>query len=244
MAGGLKYKHSWQVSVAEAVRIQEEIRNRVSQKPIAGPIRLIAGVDAALSPKTRKIIAAVVLIRTDAFDPDAPPASAKNVQVIEEHHAWGDLSFPYIPGLLSFREAPVVLRALKKLRARPDVIILDAQGQAHPRRAGLASHVGVLCGLPCIGCAKSRLIGQARTPGLKKGSATDLLDKRGELIGRVLRTRRAVKCVYVSVGHLINLEQATGIVLALAVRYRLPEPTRLAHILAGKMKFGPPNDLP
>lgn len=240
MPAGCGFKHSWRVSPKEAIGIQDEIRRRVVQRPLRGRVRLIAGVDAALSPEGDKIVAAAVLMRTETFDANEPRVSAETLEVIEEQHAWAELTFPYIPGLLSFREAPAVLRALKKLGRRPDVVILDAQGLAHPRGAGLASHVGVLSGLPCIGCAKSRLTGRTGTPGLAKGSATDLRDKDGQVIGRVLRTRRAVKPVYVSVGNLIGLEQAVGMVLALAVRYRLPEPTRQAHILAGKLRVNPP----
>ena len=239
MPAGCGYKHSWQVSPKKAIQIQDEIRRRVVERSLRGPVRLIAGVDAALSPKGDKIVAAVVLMRCGGFDPERPEVAADGLEMVEEGHAWKELRFPYIPGLLSFREAPAVLGALKKLGRRPDVVILDAQGSAHPRGAGLASHVGVLSSLPCIGCAKSRLTGKAETPGLAKGSMTELLGKEGRVIGRVVRTRRAVKPVYVSVGNLVSLAQAAGIVLALAVRYRLPEPTRQAHILAGKLRVDP-----
>ena len=130
----------------------------------------------------------------------------------------------------------MVLRALGKLHNRPDLVILDAQGKAHPRGVGLASHVGVLCQLPCVGCAKSRLTGHHRQVGLGRGSAAELLDNDEKIIGKVLRTRSGVKCLYISVGHLIALDQAAGIVLALARPYRLPEPTRLAHLLAAKLR--------
>ena len=239
MPAGCGYKHSWRVSPRKAIQIQDEIRRRVVERPLRGRVRLIAGVDAALSPKGDKIVAAVVLMRCRGFDPDGPEVAAEDLEVVEEQHAWRELRFPYIPGLLSFREAPAVLGALRKLRRRPDVVILDAQGLAHPRGAGLASHVGVLSGLPCVGCAKSRLTGEAKTPGLAKGSMTELVDKGGKVIGQVVRTRRGVKPVYVSVGNLVSLAQAAGIVLALAGRYRLPEPTRQAHILAGKLRLDP-----
>ncbi len=201
------------------------------ERPLRGPVRLIAGVDAVLSPEGDKIVAATVLMRCGGFNPDRPEVTTEDLEVVEEQQAWKELRFPYIPGLLSFREAPAVLGALRKLGRRPDVVILDTQGLAHPRGASLASHVGVLSGLAYVGCAKSRLTGEAETLGLAKG---------GRVIGQVVRTRRGVKPVYVSVGNLVSLEQATGIVLALAVRYRLPEPTRQAHILAGKLRIDPP----
>ena len=239
MSGG--FHHSWKVSPARAVSLQKQISSRIIDRPLRRPVRLVAGVDAAIAPAKDKIIAAVVLLQLqDPWLPDKAAVPTPDFTVLEQEHAWADLTFPYIPGLLSFREAPAVLQALKKLGHRPDLVILDAQGKAHPRRAGLASHVGVLAGLPCVGCAKSRLTGQHRQPGPAKGSATDLLDKDGQVIGRVLRTRRDLKCLYVSVGHLVSLDQAAGIVLALAVRYRLPEPTRLAHLLAANLRLKPP----
>ena len=241
MSGGLN-RHSWNVTPAEAIRLQEQIRNRVVERPLNRPIRLVAGVDAALSANKDKIVAAAVLLRTDKpWPPDKITSTGQSLTILEQQHAWADLNFPYIPGLLSFREAPAVLQALAKLRHQPDLVILDAQGQAHPRRAGLASHVGVISDLPCVGCAKSRLTGHHITPGCEKGCCVDLLDRDGELIGRVLRTRRAVKPLYISVGHLVSLDQAVQAVLAMTTRYRLPEPTRLAHLLAAKLRLQPPD---
>ena len=240
MSGG--FHHSWKVSPARAVSLQKQISSRIIEKPLHHPVRLIAGVDAALAPAKDKIVAVVVLLQLqDPWLPEQDALPSPDFTVLEQQHAWAELTFPYIPGLLSFREAPVVLRALKKLRHQPDLVILDAQGKAHPRRAGLASHVGLLTGLPCVGGAKSRLTGQHRQPGPAKGCSADLLDKDGQVIGRVLRTRRDVKCLYVSVGHLVSLDQAAAIVLALAHPYRLPQPTRLAHLLAAKLRLNPPN---
>ena len=235
MSGG--FHHSWKVSPAQAVSLQKQISSRIIDRPLRRPVRLVAGVDAAIAPAKDKIVAAVVLLKLqDPWLPEQDAAPSSEFTVLEQQHAWAELTFPYIPGLLSFREAPVVLQAMKKLRHLPDLVILDAQGKAHPRRAGLASHVGVLSGLPCVGCAKSRLTGQHRQPGSARGCSADLLDKDGQVIGRVLRTRRDVKCLYVSVGHLVSLDQATSIVLALARPYRLPQPTRLAHLLAAKLR--------
>ena len=236
-------EHSWKVTPTEAIRLQEKIRAAVIERPLNRKIQLVAGVDAGLSSSKDKIVAAVVLLQmNEAWQPKKQKNYGESLRLVEQQHAWADLDFPYIPGLLSFREAPVVLRALKKLKHRPDVVILDGQGQAHPRKAGLASHVGVISELPCIGCAKSRLTGEYSEPGLTKGSWTDLLDKQGEVIGRVVRTRQAVKCVYVSVGHLVSLDEAMRLVLAVAGRYRLPEPTRLAHQLASKLRLHPPGE--
>lgn len=241
MSGGFD-KHSWNVSPAAAIRLQEQIRTRVVERPLNRPIRLIAGVDASLSADKDKIVAAAVLLRTDKpWLPDKPASIGQPLTILGQQHAWADLNFPCIPGLLSFREAPAALQALAKLDHQPDLVILDAQGQAHPRRAGLASHVGVVSGLPCVGCAKSRPTDHHTTPGIEKGCCVDLLDKDSGLIGRVLRTRRAVKPVYVSVGHLVSLEQAVHAVLAMTTRYRLPEPTRLAHLLAAKLRLPPPD---
>jgi len=240
MSGG--FRHSWKVSPAEAIRLQEQVRSRVIERPLNREIRLVAGVDAGLSSSKEKIVAAVVLLQLDKpWLAEKPASNGQRLGILEQQHAWGDANFPYIPGLLSFREGPVVLRALEKLRHRPDLVILDAQGQAHPRKAGLASHIGVITGLPCVGCAKSRLTGQHSEPGLEKGSRTDLLDNNGQVIGQVVRTRRAVKPVYVSVGHLVSLDEAVQLVLTMTSRYRLPEPTRLAHILAGKLRLNPPD---
>jgi deoxyribonuclease V len=142
------------------------------------------------------------------------------------------VEFPYVPGLLSFREAPLILAALEKITAVPDLIMVDGQGIAHPRRMGLASHLGLFLGVPTIGCAKSRLCGECEEPGNEPGSYADLTDK-GEVIGATLRTRAGVKPVYVSIGHMIDLPSAMHWVLACCRGYRLPEPTRLAHQAAG-----------
>ena len=233
---------NWSLTPAQAISLQQQIRNRVIERPLNQPIQLVAGLDAALSAGKDKIVAAAVLLRAHKpWFPEKPTSVGQSLTIVEQQYAWADLSFPYIPGLLSFREAPVVLQALGKLQHRPDLVILDAQGKAHPRSAGLASHVGVISGLACVGCAKSRLTGSHRTPGLEKGCWVDLLDKNGEVIGRVLRTRRAVKPVYVSVGHLVSLDEAAQSVLAMTNHYRLPEPTRLAHLLAAKLRLDPPN---
>ncbi len=183
----------------------------------------MAGVDAAFTPDGRHCIAAAVV-----WD-------VRQRVMAECQIAIRKIAFPYVPGLLSFRETPAILAALRRLRLEPDALICDAHGFAHPRRFGLACHVGVLCELPTIGCAKSRLIGAHPDPGAQRGARAALRDA-GELVGYVLRTQDGVRPVYVSVGHRIDLPTATRVVLACAVRFRLPEPTRLADHLVRMAK--------
>jgi deoxyribonuclease V len=186
-------------------------------------LRLVAGIDAAFSADGAQCIAGVVV-----WD---------NVEssVCEEAVARRPLTFPYVPGLLSFREAPAVIAALRKLRATPDALMYDGHGVAHPRRFGIASHVGLLTGLPTVGCAKSVLVGDYRMPAVHRGAAAPLVD-RGERIGSVLRTRDGVRPVFVSVGHRMDLRACESLVLACTTRYRLPEPTRLADQLVARVK--------
>ncbi len=190
---------------------------------LGGSVRLVAGVDAAFSADAERCIAAAVL-----WD-------VRSGEVVEARTAERPVTFPYVPGLLSFREAPAVLAALRRLKGEPDAIICDAHGVAHPRRFGLACHVGVICGVPTVGCAKSRLVGEHREPGAVRGSRCEVRD-RGAVVGSVLRTRHGVRPVYVSVGHLIDLRTAERLVLRCATMFRLPEPTRLADKLVGEAK--------
>ncbi len=198
------------------IALQKELARQVRQCPLEGPIHRIGGADAAFSPDGKHCLAAVVVL------------AWPELQRVEIAHARAPLDFPYIPGLLSFREAPAILAAARALREPPDVLILDGQGLAHPRRCGLACHVGVQLDWPTIGCAKSRLIGQHRHVGPKRACQCTLRDGT-DIIGKVVRTRTNVKPVYVSVGHRVNLSQAVRFVLDACTRYRLPEPTRLAH---------------
>jgi deoxyribonuclease V len=184
----------------------------------------VAGVDAAFSPDGKHCIAAAVLWDIQRQEP------------LEQHTASRTVAFPYIPGLLSFREAPAVIAALRKLHIQPDALMFDGHGLAHPRRFGIACHVGVICDLPSIGCAKSRLCGTYTEPGESRGSKTPLEDD-GKVIGVVLRTRDKVKPVFVSIGHKIDLAAAEDIVLTCAPRYRLPEPTRLADRLVANARL-------
>jgi deoxyribonuclease V len=159
------------------------------------------------------------------------------LSVVEVRGFEAPLEFPYVPGLLSFREMPSVLGALEKVETAVDVVVLDAQGLAHPRRMGLASHIGLFLDVPTVGCAKSVLVGTFEEPGPEKGSATEMVH-RGEVVGKVLRTREKVSPVYVSVGNGIDLDSSVELVLASSTRYRLPEPTRQAHNAANRLRRG------
>jgi deoxyribonuclease V len=222
----IRQLHRWDVDYRGAVAIQERLAAEVAEGPPLARAELVAAADVSGGRVDEWIAAVVVVMRIEA-----PVA----MEVVEVARAAMKATWPYVPGVLSFREAPVVLAAIRKLRMRPDVLICDGQGRAHPRRFGLACHVGLAIDVPTIGCAKSRLVGEEAGPlGVERGSRTDLVDT-GEKIGTVLRTRNAVKPVYVSVGHTIDLASAERWVLATA-RYRLPEPSRLAHQLVTSYK--------
>ena len=211
--------HAWNVSPAEARAIQERLRGFVVKEDRLGLIRHVAGVDVGFEAGNTITRAAVAVLSFPALEP-------VDQAVVRE-----PTRFPYVPGLLSFREIPAVLAALEQLRVQPDLLLCDGQGYAHPRRLGLACHLGLLADLPSIGVAKSRLIGTHAEPGNDKGDWAPLQD-RDETIGAVLRTRRGVKPLYISVGHRVSLETALRLVLACTPRYRLPETTRKAHNLA------------
>lgn len=181
-------------------------------------VRLVAGADMAFSPDGTRCLAGVVVYDLETQD------------VVDQTLAWRDVRFPYVPGLLSFREAPAVLAAVRKLKTEPDLFMFDAQGLAHPRRMGLAAHAGLLIDRPAIGCAKSRLCGEHADPPATPGRYAPL-SHHAEVIGAVLRTRRDVKPVFVSIGHRVTLDDAVRLVMQCVTRYRLPEPTRLAHLL-------------
>ncbi|RME25795.1 MAG: deoxyribonuclease V [Deltaproteobacteria bacterium] len=218
-----KRLHRWDVTIERALEIQKDLAKRILLRPLPQRIELVAGADMCYDRERELFVAAVVVL------------SFPQMGVVEEAWSVRDASFPYVPGLLSFREAPALVDAFEKLRNRPDVLMLDGQGLAHPRRLGLACHVGLLFGMPSVGCAKSRLVGTAREPGLRRGCKTLLYDK-GEKVGVVLRTRDGVRPVYVSPGHLADLGTSARLVLRCSKGYRLPEPTRLADILAARVK--------
>lgn len=211
--------YEWKVSIARAKEIQLSLASMVVAKNEVTNPRLIAGIDIS-APDTQGVArGAVVILRYPEF-------SVVEVEVAEDK-----ITFPYIPGLLSFRESPLILAACEKLHNIPDLVLVDGQGIAHPRRFGLASHLGLSLDLPTLGCAKSILCGQHQPVAEEAGSHTELLDN-GELIGAALRTKSGVRPVYVSVGHRIDLASALQWVIKCCRGYRLPEPTRLAHLAA------------
>jgi len=221
----------WYISVAEARALQERLRIDVVTRDGLGPVRTVAGLDCAFKEGGRLTRAAVALLSFPELD------------LIEYAIAERPTDFPYVPGLLSFREVPTLLMALGKLRRRPDLLLCDGQGYAHPRRFGLACHLGVASGLPSIGVAKSRLTGRHREPGRKAGSRAPLMDG-DEVIGTVLRTRAGVKPLYVSIGHRVGLDTAVGYVVDCCRGYRLPETTRWADGLAADPAFRLPAGRP
>lgn len=212
------FSHPWNVSPAEAREIQRRLRGRVLVQPLSTSPQVIAGVDVSI--KDEQARAAVVLLSY----PDLVPFQSAVADL--------PVSFPYVPGLLAFREGPAVLAALERLTAQPDVLMFDAQGLAHPRRMGLATHLGILLDMPSVGCAKSLLCGDYEQPAEQRGSWTPVYDGN-EVIGAVVRTRKGIQPLFVSVGHRIDLGTAISLVLHCATRYRMPEPTRWAHQVAG-----------
>jgi deoxyribonuclease V len=215
--------HSWNLTPKDAIALQKQLAGRIDATPSLGPCELVAGADASYSLFSPTFYAAIVVIRV------------QDGSVVETAHAVGTSPFPYIPGLLSFREAPILLEAFARLKHRPEALFIDGQGMAHPRRIGIASHVGLWLDLPTIGCAKSRLIGEFREPGLRPGAHTALRDE-GEIIGRVLRTKLRTKPLFISVGHKIDLASAVRLVLKCCRGYRVPEPTRQAHLAVNELR--------
>ena len=210
--------HRWDVSPSEAMEIQQELRNKVSTERTPDQINTVAGVDVSFKGDVAK--AAIVVLSYPGLTP------------VDYSLAELPVEFPYIPGLLAFREAPTVLAALEKLKTEPDLFMFDAQGLAHPRRMGLATHLGVIIDRPSIGCAKSRLCGSHHEPGPERGSYTNLYDG-DEIIGAVVRTQTGVSPLYISIGHKVDLPSAIEYVLNCCTNYRLPETTRHAHRVAG-----------
>jgi deoxyribonuclease V len=215
--------HSWDLDAAAARALQRELAARVETSRALAPFQTVAGADVSYNKWSPTLHAAVVVLRADTLEE------------VERAGIVAEATFPYVPGLLSFREAPAVIEAYRKLSVRPEVLICDGQGIAHPRRLGLASHLGLWLGIPTIGCAKSRLCGQYEEPGPARGDWTPLTDD-DETIGAVLRTRARTKPLFVSPGHLCDLEGAVAAVLAATRKYRLPETTRLAHNYVNELR--------
>ncbi|MBE0574827.1 MAG: deoxyribonuclease V [Desulfuromonadales bacterium] len=216
--------HTWDLPPKQAVAIQTKLADRIVLRDmLPKEIILVAGVDVSYQRRAERFHAAVVLMELET------------ASIIETATASAECDFPYIPGLLSFRELPVLLQAFRKLQTVPEVVLVDGQGIAHPRRFGLASHLGLWLDLPTIGCAKSRLCGEAAEPARERGSWTSL-SCDGKAVGAVVRTRQGVRPMYISPGHLVSIDRAVEIVLRCGGGYRLPEPTRQAHLASNRLR--------
>jgi deoxyribonuclease V len=212
------HMHPWDVDPKEAIRIQERLAGEVEAAPLAGPVETVAGIDVSIRDDTAQ--AAIAVLRLPDLD------------VVDKAIYRCAVPFPYVPGLLSFREMPAILPALERLSVRPDVLMTDSQGLAHPRRFGLACHLGVVLDHPALGVAKSRLTGEpAGNLATEKGAHVPLVDG-GKTVGALLRTRTDVNPVYVSIGHRMTLDDALQLTLECSPRYKIPEPTRQAHALS------------
>jgi deoxyribonuclease V len=232
----MQYKnlHKWDVSPAEAVGIQNVLREKIILEStplhpslIRGELKegYIAGADISYDRSSHSGYSVVVVM------------GFPDLEIIEEQWANGDVQFPYIPGLLAFREGPILLKAFEKIKKEPDLIIFDGQGIAHPRGIGIASHIGIILDKPSIGCAKSRLFGRYKEPGGNRGDFSCLYGKENEIIGAAVRTRTNTKPVFVSAGYKIDLPTSIEFILKSTRGYRIPEPTRIAHTMVnGLMK--------
>jgi len=259
----IKKLHGWNLSYSRAVALQKRLSEKVQLVQLENQPKTIVGIDCAFSRDGQRIIAAAVVLKTQTaqkglWSPLEPPDTIVipaqteiHFELIETTIASRKVTFPYIPGLLSFREAPACIAAVEKLKTQPDIFIIDGQGIAHPRRLGLAAHLGLFFDKPTIGCAKSRLTGQFEEPPLVKGTYTLLKEGKSpkreishepritshDIIGAVVRTRTNVKPVFVSVGNKCLLKDAIKITLACTTKYRLPEPIRFAHQLVSKLRL-------
>ncbi len=218
--------HDWDVTTARAREIQERLRGRVvPEAPPGFEPEAVAGADLSVGRGRDRGWAGFVTV------------DAASMETLEEGAASADVAFPYVPGLLSFRELPALAEAWEELDRRPDAVILDGHGRAHPRRFGLACHAGLVLDVPAVGCAKSVLVGEHDELGAEKGSTVPLRHE-GETVGTAVRTRTDVRPVYVSVGHRIDLAGAVELVLGVSPRYRVPEPVRRADRLVGDLRQG------
>lgn len=208
-------RNRWKITPREAVQLQARLRERVVLEDAFQPIRYVAGADIAFDPATEEAFAGVIVYRFPSLEE------------VERRMARRRLQFPYVPGLLSFRETPVLMAAFARLKTEPDLLLIDGHGRAHPRLFGIACHIGVLFDKPSIGCAKSLLVGEAGEPGLKSGS-TATLNYQGEIVGTVLRTRDNTRPIFVTQGHRISLATAVKVVINCVDGYRIPRPTREA----------------
>jgi deoxyribonuclease V len=221
-----KTLHPWLVSTHEAIAIQKRLRAEVVTENTLGDVRYIAGADIATSKDSPKAYAGVVVL------------SYPDLEVVEEQGIEDEIAFPYVPGLLTFREGPALMKVFAQLRREPDVIVFDGQGLAHPRGMGIATHMGLIFDKPTIGCAKSLLFGRYQEPDQAKGAWADLRDPQGQIIGAVVRSKNKTTPIFVSIGHRIDLPTAIHILLDCSRGFRIPEPTRLAHNLVTRLRRG------
>jgi deoxyribonuclease V len=219
----IKELHPWNVTPKEAVEIQRRLQPQVTIRNRLKRVRYVAGADVSSSVTDDTVWAGIVVVEFPGLEP------------VETRWARGKAFFPYIPGLLSFREIPILISALTKLKTMPDLILCDGQGIAHPRGMGLATHLGLLANCPTIGCAKSRLVGTYSGLAQEKGATAELVHS-GKVVGLAARTRERVKPIYISVGNHITLKQSVNIVLRCCPRYRVPEPIRMAHHLVNRLR--------
>jgi deoxyribonuclease V len=218
---------------SEAVAVQRDLRSRVVLQPLPERVELVAGADISYNRFSDVVYAGIVVLRLP------------ELEVVATSGIVSKMTFPYVPGLLSFREAPSILEAWEKLDTRPDVLVLDGQGIAHPRRIGIASHVGLLVDLPTVGCGKTVLVGKYEEPDARAGSASPMID-RGEVVGAALRTKDRVAPVYISPGHLADIPSSVDLMLRCVrgfgttkgSKYRIPDPTRLAHLFVNALRRG------
>lgn len=214
-------QHRWNICEMEAIKIQQELAQKVIKEDSFNQIHYVAGVDVAYSKTNDKLIAAIVILETDML------------KLVESVVIEDTVQFPYIPGLFSFRELPPIIKAFEKIKTTPQLVVCDGQGLAHPRRFGLACHLGILYDIPTIGCGKTKLLGNYKELEQHRGAQSPLIDNY-EIIGNVLRTQNNINPIFVSIGHRISLTTACQWILKLSPKYRLPETTRLADQLVKK----------
>lgn len=221
----LKPLHAWNVAPAEAVVLQQQLRELLRLRPLEATPLTIAGCDISFNKYEDTVYAGIVVLRLDTLE------------VVEQAGVISTASYPYVPGLLTFREGPALLEAWQKLKTEPDVVMFDGHGIAHPRRMGIAAHMGLWLNRPSFGCGKSVLAGRFADPAPERGNWSPLLH-RGEVVGAALRTKNKVNPVFISPGHLIDLPTAVDLTLRCDGGYRLPEPTRRAHLFVNALRRG------
>ena len=221
----MRQLHSWDLRPTDAVALQKELKSQLQLQPLAQPPRLVAGADLSFDKNSDTVFAGIVVL------------SLPDLQIVEERGLQTTAPFPYVPGLLSFRESPAILQVWQQLENKPDLLVLDGQGTAHPRGLGVACHLGLWLDIPTIGCAKTLLCGKFEMPDAERGSSSPIVYKN-ETIGAALRTKNRVNPVYVSPGNLINLQDSLDILLRCDGGYRVPEPTRRAHLFVNRLRLG------